>query len=345
MAVGSEYPFRVFISYSHADIEIVRKMAALLEEMGLHPLWDRDIHPGTPFTDTIKELIARSHIFIPLITENSHHRPWVHQETGFATALNLPIVPIAIDKNLPSEMIASLHAISVDADLNDLPDRLREVNLGQLVLPEPKKPHGVIEIAEWPEVRTEFLTRYAKWVIELGVYGHVRHRGILSSFSIPDKDMDDPVWKVWGKDTAQSDYLFILQREERRLLEQHTREAGCSLLIDPTTTLTVRGAEVRKSRLTTLLEFISAVPADKLHIVMSTKARQGNIVMVGDYFVAESAAPRPGGYVQTIFNTHPPTVLQKIRRFDQEFEDLYATEGVSLEAAQIRIKKIIDELK
>ncbi|MCL4878870.1 MAG: TIR domain-containing protein [Anaerolineae bacterium] len=105
MAVGSEYPFRVFISYSHADIEIVRKMAALLEEMGLHPLWDRDIHPGTPFTDTIKELIARSHIFIPLITENSHHRPWVHQETGFATALNLPIVPIAIDKNLPSEMI------------------------------------------------------------------------------------------------------------------------------------------------------------------------------------------------------------------------------------------------
>lgn len=176
------------------------------------------------------------------------------------------------------------------------------------MLPEPKKPHGVIEIAEWPEVRTEFLTCYAKWV-------------------------DDPVWKVWGKDTAQSDYLYIL------------REAGCSLLIDPTTIMTIRGTDVRKSRLTSLLEFISAVPADKLRIVMSTKARQGNIVMVGDYFVAESAAPRPGGYVQTIFNTHPPTVLQKIRRFDQEFEDLYATEGVSLEEAKLRIKKIIDELK
>lgn len=59
MAVVSEHPFRVFISYSHADIEIVRKMAALLEEMGLHPLWDKDIHPGTPFTDTIRKPVSQ----------------------------------------------------------------------------------------------------------------------------------------------------------------------------------------------------------------------------------------------------------------------------------------------
>jgi len=338
------HPFRVFISYAHADFDLVLKVVSILENLGLQPLWDRNICPGTQFTDAIKSLIARSHVFIPLITLHSQDRPWIHQETGYAIALNIPVIPIAIG-NLPSEMIASLQAISVSPDLEDLAARLCEIDLDQLVLPGLPRPHAMIEIAEWPEKRAEMMISYAQWVIELGVYGHVRHQGSSSTFAIPDRDLDDPIWKDRDGTTPRSDYYHHLQREERRILERHARMAGCSLIIDPTATfLNARGPNVRRTRLLILRDFISSMPPDKLRVVMSPKAQQGNIVIVGDYFAAESQVPRPGGYRQTIFNSHPPTVLQKIRQFDQEFEELYATAGVSLEEADARLEALLKDI-
>ena len=53
---------------------------------------------GERFTERIKTLISHSHVFIPLLTEVSHTRPWVHQETGFAIALRVPVLPIAVDR-------------------------------------------------------------------------------------------------------------------------------------------------------------------------------------------------------------------------------------------------------
>jgi hypothetical protein len=32
--------------------------------------------------------------------------------------------------------------------------------------------------------------------------------------------------------------------------------------------------------------------------------------------------PRPGGYLQTIFNWHAPTVSRWVQRFDEQFHDL-----------------------
>jgi hypothetical protein len=338
------YPFRVFISYAHADIDLVLRIVGILETLGLQPLWDKNIRPGTPFTDAIKDLIAQSHVFIPLITENSQSRPWIHQEAGYAIALNIPVVPIAIG-NLPSEMIASLQAISVSPDLEDLPARLHDINLERLVLPNPPKPRAMMEIAEWPEKRAELMVSYAQWVIDLGDYGYVRHLGTSSTFSIPDCDLDDPLWKDRDGTASRSDYYHYIQREERRILERHARVAGCSLIVDPTATFfNTRGPNARRARMQVLRDFIASMPPDKLRVVMSLKARRGNIVIVGDYFAAESQVPRPGGYRQTIFNSHPPTVLQKTHQFDQEFEELYATKGVALEEADAQLEAILKDL-
>jgi hypothetical protein len=338
------YSFRVFISYAHADIDLVLRIVGILESLGLQPLWDKNIRPGTPFTDAIKGLIARSHVFIPLITENSQSRPWIHQEAGYAIALNIPVVPIAIG-DLPSEMIASLQAISVSPDLKDLPARLHEIDLERLVLPNPPRPRAMIEIAEWPEKRAEMMVGYAQWVIDLGGCEYVRHLGTTSTFSIPDCDLDDPIWKDRDGTALRSDYYHYIQREERRILERHARGAGCSLIIDPTVTFfNTRGPNARRARLVVLRDFIASMSPDKLRVVMSPKARRGNIVIVGDYFAAESQVPRPGGYRQTIFNSHPPTVLQETHQFDQEFEELYATKGVVLEEADARLEAILKDL-
>lgn len=337
------YPFRVFLSYAHADKALIAQMAHILESIGLTPLWDIDINPGKPFATEIKELIARSHLFIPVLTSQSNTRPWVHQETGFAIALNIPVLPISIGQT-PSEMISEIQAIPVMDDLSDLADRLTQIDLWALVVPKPSKPFGTVEVAEWPEQRREYITRYINWVTELGEYGRVRYQARFSIFGTPDRDLRDPIWDQREGEVKRSEQMRYLAREERRMVERHARVAGCRLMIDPTSdTFQEQGAAARHVRLTTLREFILSMPSDKLEVVLSPRARDTNLFVMGDYFTAESMAGRPSGYVQTVFNSHPPTVLQRIQRFDQLFNEIRAQNPMTLDDAVERIDKLLAE--
>lgn len=148
--------YRVFVSHSHDDQDKFQVLKTALEARGLCVLSDRNIGAGTPFTDAIKGLITHAHLFIPLITKNAQNKPWVHQETGFAMARNIPILPIVLkDAGMPTEMIAQLQAIEVDDTLSDLADHLQRTLIEALVLPRPAPPTEMVQIAEWPEQRTQ----------------------------------------------------------------------------------------------------------------------------------------------------------------------------------------------
>jgi TIR domain-containing protein len=349
--------FRVFVSYSHEDRQHAEEVVDVLRnKMELEPIWDSDIRPGSPFSDAIKGLISHAHIFMPIITKNSQERPWVHQETGYAMAVNIPVLPIAVS-TLPTEMTAQLQAIKVKEDFSDLPDRLLEVNIEQVVFPPPARPASIVEVADWPETRTELIAQYANRVVDLGAYGRIRQRGAMSSFCLPDKDVSDPVWAKRDGNSLRSPYYHLLQREERRALELHAQARGCSLIIDPSRPFDINklGPCAARTRLETLLEFLGSMSDDQVHVVVSTRARGGNLLIVGDWFVAESLVPRPGeGYRQTVFSWHAPTVLRRSRKFDQEFDELYRASGLgpddSRKAAMTviekeiqLIQKIIDE--
>ncbi|MBN1966230.1 MAG: toll/interleukin-1 receptor domain-containing protein [Anaerolineae bacterium] len=342
---AGSYPYRVFISYSHKDRALVSEMVAILESIGLQPLWDRDIHPGMPFTDEIKGLIARAHLFIPLITENAQERPWVHQETGYAQAINIPILPITLHgQNLPDDMIAQLQAVIVQPDMADLAQRLHEVDIDRLVLPPPQRPRGVVAVADWPETRAQMMLEHIQWVTALGVSGRVRHRAGSTTFSIPaDRDLSDVIWQardgVFDGQTPRSDYFHDLQRRERAALGIHARASGCDLVMShPAEYAQQRGSIARRVRLESLLEFFAQMTNDLLRVIFLPQRVEGNIVSVGDYFVAESVAQRPGGWMQTVFNAHPPTVLQRVRQFDQEFAVLYPRYGITLDDAMAEMR-------
>ena len=339
------HPFRVFVSYANEDKELAEKLINTLKKLKLEPLWDKNIRVGTPFTASIKELITRAHIFMPLITDKAQKRPWVHQETGYAMALNIPILPIAVEDTPPGEMISQLQTIMVKSKLENLEERLRKVNFEQLVSPRPVEPQPIVKVASWPEERTKLLAQYSNHVIRLGKYGRVRQRGAFSSFCIPDKNLDDPIWKLREGNLQRSEYYHNLQREERQALEKHASENGCSLIIDPTMSFKDLGPTVAPARLSTLLAFIKSMPKDKIQIVIWKKAREDNLTIVGDWFVADSQVPRRGGYRQTIFNWHAPTVFNWIRKFNQEFEELYKKSELgpneSRDIAIAEIEKII----
>lgn len=81
--------FRIFLSYAHADIDRIERIDLVLRDMGLIPIWDKDIPVGRVFDDVIRSQIARAHVFMPLLTLNSVGRPWVHQEIGYALGIGV----------------------------------------------------------------------------------------------------------------------------------------------------------------------------------------------------------------------------------------------------------------
>ena len=315
----AQYPYRVFLSYAHEDGDLAAMAAQALTGMGLNPVWDRDIRPGAPFTDAIKGFIAHSHIFMPLITGHSALRPWVHQETGYAMALNIPILPVALAA-VPGEMAAQLQAMVVKDDLSDFTQRLAAVDLGQVVHAPHTNPSTMLEVTTWSEKRTELLASYGRQVLQLGASGRVQQRAALSSFSIPNKSLTHALWALREGANRRSNYQRQLQRAEREVLEQHARAAGCDLIIDPTFSLARHGEESTKARLWILKQFLEDMPDDKVRVVCSRRAREGNLTVVGDWFSAESMSPDPvEGHRQTVFDWHAPTVLQVLQRFQADF--------------------------
>lgn len=338
------------MSYSHDDQDKFQVLKTALEARGLCVLSDRNIGAGTPFTDAIKGLITHAHLFIPLITKNAQNKPWVHQETGFAMARNIPILPIVLkDAGMPTEMIAQLQAIEVDDTLSDLADHLQRTLIEALVFPRPAPPTEMVQIAEWPEQRTQWLAEGANRVRDLGYAGLFRQRGALSSFCIPDADIADEAWQKREGNRRRSDYYRHLQREERRALEWHAMKAGCRLIVDPSLRFKNRGLQETVVRLETLLTFLESAKEFTVEVVLSPQAREGSLTLVGDWFVAESLVPRPGGYLQTVFNWHAPTVSRWVQRFDEQFRDLCQRQKLdpasSREFAIGRIREIIRDYR
>lgn len=343
------HPFRVFISYSHEDRKLAVQLNDALRGLKLEPVWDKDIRPGTPFSDAIKGLIANAHLFMPLISENSQQRPWVHQETGYAMAINIPVLPVAFG-NLPGEMISQLQAISVrlksadEFDETDLIEQLNRINIEHLVLSRPVRATAIVEVADYPEERTEMMAACANRVMDLGSNGHLRQRGALSSFSIPNRVLSDPIWKL-REDSSQ--FYRNLLRNERIALEEHARKSGCSLMLDPEEAMAKMSRDNptrMRARLTTLLEFLESMPDDKVQVVIGWRTGEGNVTILGDWFVAESQARRGAGYRQTVFSWHAPTVLRELRRFDQEFEEYNRRSGLEAGASRRAAITKIEEL-
>jgi hypothetical protein len=333
MTEGKKY--RVFISYSREDSDLVEKIVEILEENGLHPMHDKGFGPGEGFPGQIKNYIAHSHVFMPVITKESSKRGWVHQEIGYAMALNIPVLPISYGED-PGQMIRDLQAFRWEDSEKGL-----EKNRGRLSLKvfesiirraQSDSP-PLFECAELQEDRTKLIVDYARKVIDLESYGHVRQKGALSSFHIPDKPITHSVWKERYGSFEINEYRCRLQREERIVLEEHAREEGCSIIIDPYLTYGTYGADARKSRLNELLLFLNSMPPEKVRVaVQKNMPKAHNIIIVGNWFAAEAVSAAVGkGYQQTIFTRHAPTIQAKIELFDREFEELLKTQGITSE--------------
>lgn len=274
--------YRVFISYSHEDQDLALKIVEVIKNNGLTPMWDKDFSFGHGFPEQIKTFIAHAHVFLPVITKSSSERGWVHQEIGYAMALNVPVLPVTLG-TLPGEMIRELHAIQLSENLKELKDQLSKEVFENLVNRYCDPSLSLFCCAELTEDRAIMMAKYANDLLNLGAYGYVRQKGALSSFHLPDKVITHPVWKQRYGKVNRSPFHCRCQREERIALERHARVVGCRLIIDPYLTYRRYGDAARIVRLETLVEFLESMTNDKVEVAINHKMHQEeSLTLVGD---------------------------------------------------------------
>ena len=286
---------------------------------------------------------------MPLLTENSIESSWVHQEIGFALASEVPVIPISIRGVMPGQMIGGVHAVMVDDPTADLRGAIEAIKF-ERILSLPLETPSLREVAESPEERAKLLGDEAEGLLRIGSFGTLRQLGALSSFSIPDKPLDDEVWIAREGLLPRSPYYHDLQRRERRVFERHVREKGFKIIIFPRLSLSrnmypiverlIAGKHLAEQHATTIVEtairtrratlrdFLVAMKyvlkEGQRRILISDEPLGRNVTMIGDWFAAESQRPKPGGYRQTVITRHSIAVRAVIAEFDDEFEERWS---------------------
>ena len=355
---------RFFISYSRKDRQLAKRVEAALLGLGHDARLDEALEPGLSISPEISEMIARSHVFVPILTEHSQVSAWVQQEIGYARRSGVVVLPVATRGIEPDQMIGGLKAIVDDGTGMQVKASLQKLNLETILTPPPE---GLLigEVARSPEERVKLLGHEAGKLERLGEFGVFRQLGALSSFSIPDERLSDPVWRKREGLRPRSRYYHRLQRLERQAFEVHARHRGFKLVIFPSISLSKKiypviedlikaghlcseaAREVmetaRKTRLATLAEFLQDArdlnPA-KRQVRISQSLSERNLTIVGSWFMAESRRPKRGGYEQTIINRQPLSVLEAVAEFDAIFEEI----GSSLEYEDV-IDLLQDEIR
>lgn len=332
--------YRIFVSYSHenkAEADIVRNYLES-KDMGQKLMSDHNLTPGMPFTDEIKRYIAYSHLFIPIVTEKSSTRPWVHQEIGYAMGLGIPVLPLAIGQ-LPEGMTHSIHAVTVKNDLSDLKDRLTPEVLEQIVDRADEVSTATSQCAQSLIDRTRMIVQYARDVRYFGEAGHVRIRAAFSSFTMPREHASHPIWDLRDGDRHRCKEERSQLRREREILETHARSAGCSLILEPKA---VKGhsPESTAVRLEILVDFLKSMEEvdDKVKVAFQQEGKiDQNLIMIGDWFLAEAIVPLQGNsYQLTMFTRHGPTVVDRVAEFDCELEGLLDPKMTDLQGKSSR---------
>jgi hypothetical protein len=134
----------------------------------------------------------------------------------------------------------------------------------------------------------------------------------VTSFGIPDKTLDDLVWRQCGMDARTNRDAREALYQERQALERHARQSGCSLLVNRAMELGADFLGSRNERLKILIEFLETMTDDLTRVGIVSVKEQGSILIVGDWFSTTSHAPRQGGYRQSIIKWHAPTVLREL---------------------------------
>jgi hypothetical protein len=87
-------PEPVFLSYSHKDQVLVRRLVLGLRRRGVALIWDQDLPPGIGFRRAIRDAIDAAPCLIVVWTPSSVGSLFVCDEVARASGKGVPVVPV-----------------------------------------------------------------------------------------------------------------------------------------------------------------------------------------------------------------------------------------------------------
>ena len=88
----------LFVSYAHDDKDLVFPEIKRFNEAGFHVWYDEGIAPGNEWTDEIADALAKSSLFVVMLTPTSAPRKNVLNEINFALDENKPFLAIHLEE-------------------------------------------------------------------------------------------------------------------------------------------------------------------------------------------------------------------------------------------------------
>lgn len=345
------HAYRVFLSYAHHDGEQAKQVRNVLKAMGLNPISDQNLRIARNYITEIKALIDRTHLFVPILTEHSVGNRWVHEEIGYAIGAGIPVLALTTNVD-PGELLTLDQAVRIPAAVKGLSDVLETAGIEDLISDAGRDSRAAYECPDNFGARTRMLGDFAEKALRLECSEPLRIRAPHSSFCLPGELPVHAIWRTRPDTGNWPEEYHNLWYKERSSLEQYARRNGCRLLLDPTVPYSAKSQAVRKIRLKALLKSLQHMQKEKVDVkvAIDRTAREGNLVIVGDWFYTESLSGvqvRTGHgyrYQQSVFTWNAPRVLHKMREFDEIF-DRFGERGQSCARAMQKIEKTIDKIR
>lgn len=187
------------------------------------------------------------------------------------------------------------------------------------------------------------LGKKAKLIYEIKGGQVIRQKSINSTFSLPNRSLNDPIWKKWIKD-----YHFELQ-QERFWIGKHLQDQYAKLIIMPfkETDYKIKNPEYAITRLRILKDFIES-NKDRIDIVTITdkEIETKSLAIIGESFYAESKTRDKQNKNWTNISFSSKNVLKKIEMFDEEFYEILNKKRLDIFSSREKsIKDINKEIK
>ncbi len=138
----------VFLSYSHKDMAIMRRVRDDLRAAELTVWNDENLTPGTPsWKNAIEKAIENTGCLVVLLSPDAKESEWIEREMDYARACGVPILPVLAwgdERNaIPFELI-NVQRVDIRTDyevgIQHLAATVRETAASARDLPNPAQP-------------------------------------------------------------------------------------------------------------------------------------------------------------------------------------------------------------
>ena len=111
---------RIFISYSHKDMDIVYRLLELLSRAGVQVfVADYDPEPGALLWEKVSKAIDASDAVVVLYTKEAAASPFVNHEIGYAKGRGKLVVPLVERGVLPKGALSGVEYVDFDRSQPD----------------------------------------------------------------------------------------------------------------------------------------------------------------------------------------------------------------------------------